>query len=120
MNTCPEAKKYIKALKSQLTEKGLIDNVDSLVLLMIEVTYHKWFEATQFLLENGTTVEVTTREGDRISKDYPQVKSQLDAQIQLFKYLSDFGGTASSRKRVKDIAIVKEDFNPLTEFFKTN
>lgn len=118
MNTSKEAKKYIDTLKKQLTERGLVEDVDALILTMIEVSYDKFLTATDFLLKNGTTFTKHTREGDLITEDYPQVKHQLDAQIQLFKYLAEFGCTASSRKRVKDIALPKEESDPFIDFIK--
>ena len=117
MKTCKEAKKYIKNLRLELAEKGLIEKVDDMALMIIEVTYHKFITATNFILDNGTTYTKHTREGDLITEDYPQVKHQLDAQIQLLKFAQEFGLTASSRKRVKDIAIQKDEGNPITEFF---
>ena len=116
LKTCLEAKRYIKHLREELTEKGLIEKVDDMALMMIEVTYDKFIKATAFLLENGTTYTKHTRERDVITEDYPQVKHQLDAQIQLLKFAQEFGLTASSRKRVKDVAPPKDENDPLTQF----
>lgn len=115
LKTSKEAKAYIKELKKQLEERGLIENVDTLALLMVEVSYDTYIKSSEFLLENGTTFNTTSREGDIIPKDYPQVKQQRDAQIQLTKLLQEFGGTASSRKRVKDASIIVDN-SPLAEF----
>ena len=115
LKTSKEAKVYIKELKKQLEDRGLLENVDTLALLMVEVSYDTYIKSSEFLLENGTTFNTTSREGDVIPKDYPQVKQQRDAQIQLTKLLQEFGGTASSRKRVKDASIIV-DTSPLAEF----
>ena len=115
LKTSKEAKAYIKELKKQLEDKGLLENVDTLALLMVEVSYDTYLKATEYLLENGTTYNTTSREGDIIPKDFPQVKIQRDAQIQLTKLLQEFGGTASSRKRVKDASVIVDN-SPLAKF----
>lgn len=118
LKTSKEAQAYIKELKQQLEDRGLLQNVDLLALIMIEVTYDSYIKASQFLLENGTTYEVTSREGNISFKEYPQCKLQHDNQVQLTKLLTEFGCTTSSRKKVKNMGTETTDFNPLEEFIK--
>ena len=114
--TGKETKTYIKKLKEQLQERGILDDIDDLALVLIENTHHQYITATKFLIENGNTYSLTTREGV-IQKSYPEVKIALDAQKELLKLLQEFGCTSSSRKKVKD-SVVKEDSTPLAEFLK--
>lgn len=113
-----ETKQYIKKLKEQLHEKGILENIDDLALTLIENTHHQYITATKYLIENGYTYPLTTREGI-IQKSYPEVKIALDAQKELLKLLQNFGCTSGSRKNVKDSLTTKEENSPLAEFLGT-
>ena len=111
-----ETKAYIKKLKEQLQERGILDSIDEMALTLIENTHRQYIEASNYLTENGSIIEVTTNSGV-ITKAHPFVKIALDAQKELLKLLQEFGCTSSSRKKVKD-SVVKEDSTPLAEFLK--
>lgn len=117
LSTRKEAKEYIKLFKEQLSERGLLEDVDTLALNLIEVTYNNWLNATEFLLANGTTFEAISREGSLVYRPYPEVKIQLDAHNALTKLLKEFGGTTSSRKNVKS-NIVEEEDDAIANFMK--
>ena len=116
LKTCREAKRYIKGIREKLTARGLIEDIDETVLMIWEDTFDDFIKSSNFLMENGTTFTKHTREGDKITESYPQVRHRLDAKIQLLKYAQEFGLTASSRKRVKDVAPPKDDNDQLTQF----
>ena len=117
LKTRPEAKEYIKQFKEQLSERGLLEDVDSMAINLIEVTYHTWLNATEFLLEHGTTFEAISREGSLVYRPYPEVKIQLDAHNALTKLLKEFGGTTSSRKYVKSTNVIEEE-DAIADFMK--
>ena len=114
--TCKESKKFIKKLKKELNDRGILEDIDDQMMDQVEMNHHKWYVSSEFLLKNGFTYSCSTREGDKITKEYPQVKMQLDADIQLQKILSQYGGTANSRNKIKDITVTKDDDSPLAEF----
>lgn len=116
LDTRQEAKEYIENFKLQLEEKGLLENVDELALILIETTFSTWLDATEFILENGTTFEVVSREGSTTYRPYPEVKIQLDSRNSLTKLLKEFGGTSLARKNVKAEKVEEDD--ALTEFLK--
>lgn len=118
LSTRKEAKEYIKLFKEQLSERGLLEDVDTLALNLIEVTYNNWLNATEFLLTNGTTFEAISREGSLVYRPYPEVKIQLDAHNALTKLLKEFGGTTSSRKYVKSNIVEEEEDDAIANFMK--
>jgi len=113
------SKLFIKELKKLLEERGLLDSLDSLALDMLQVSVHKYIEATTVLLSEGSTYTVTNSNGEAVFRDRPEVKQSQLAHIEIVKLLQEFGLSPASRKRVKDTITVKEEFDPLAAFLGT-
>lgn len=114
MKVCQETKDYMKKFKKQLKDRGLLEDVDSLAIDLIEFNHHKLVTSTQIILEQGSTYEVFTASGSTF-RARPEVKMAQEATIQLKSLLIEFGGTSKSRGKV--IAPVVED-TELDAFFK--
>lgn len=114
---CNETKKFIEGFKRQLEEKGLLEALDELAIDMLTRTHHQYIQASNFLMENGTTERVETSRGS-FEKAYPQVKIANDAHSQMMKILQEYGGTASSRKKVKNEIVEHDESDAMAQFLK--
>lgn len=112
---CDETSNFIKKFKSQLKDKGLLESVDDLAIEMLTRTHHQYIQASNFLMEHGMTQTVETSRGC-YEKPFPQVKIAHDAHVQMLKILQEYGGTASSRKRVKHEVVEADTSDDMAGF----
>lgn len=121
LKTCKEAKSYIRRLKKLLVENSLDNKLDDLALDMLEVSFHKYIEATKVILDSGSTFSYKTTNGQIIYKERPEVKQAQQAHIELVRLLENFGLSPASRKKVKEsLNNTKNELDPLSAFLPKN
>lgn len=115
-NLAPEAKAYMEDVLQMLDEKGMLEEVDGAALSFLAQNYSTFIKANKVIEENGLTF--TSDRGN--VAEHPAVKIARDAQTQAMKVMAEFGLTAKSRSKLKQIEDVEDEESPLESFIKGN
>ena len=107
----PEAKKSFKVLAKMLTEAGVLQVSDKMVLSLLCEQYQTFLAADKIVKAEGMHY---TMPGGQM-RVHPAVKIRHDAQQQIRQFAVEFGLTPSSRSRVS-VTDVTGSKDPLEEF----
>ena len=109
-----EAKKYITDVCDMLETNGLMENVDTAALTMLDRNYSMFIKASKQLEKDGLTV-VSDRGN---MAPHPAIKIAKDAQTQAMKVMAEFGLTAKARTKLPHLDSPTE--SPLEAFVKNS
>jgi P27 family predicted phage terminase small subunit len=115
-NICPEAQTYLENLTALLNDQDVLTSLDDSALQLIGNTYHTYWVATQYLLDNPANYLIESPRGE--IKAHPFVKIALDSQIQLDKLMDKFGLNPKARKEISKPKDKKEKKSPIDKFFE--
>ena len=110
-NLTEEAEKYMDQVIKALTQKGILDDVDSGALYMLAKNYNTFIIASQTLDLEGLTY--TTSTGNVVA--HPAVKIAKDSETAAIKIMQEFGLLLKSRGKIKKLDDAVED-SPFAAF----
>jgi P27 family predicted phage terminase small subunit len=96
----PVASQEWKALGPILFEMGLITPVDLTAFMNYCKNRSRWLEAEEDVQLNGITIEEERRDGGVTIKKNPAVTASVQYQMLMYRILTEFGMTPSSRARL--------------------
>jgi len=108
-----EAKKHWKVVSKQLSDVGILTDLDKHALTMYCEEYARWRDALQKMKDQEV---IETDKGNEIQSPWVGIANK--AFDHMLKIMSEFGMTPSSRSRLT--VQPKEDFDPMEEFLKRN
>jgi P27 family predicted phage terminase small subunit len=108
----PLAKKEFKRIVSELSELGLITNVDIVALATYCDAYSDYVKCTKMIAEEGLMVEYTNKAAETNKVPHPLLTKKKQLHEQMKSLAAEFGLTPAARAK---LAIAKEDKKPKTE-----
>tara|TARA_R100000329_G_scaffold87160_1_gene73408 strand:- start:4971 stop:5444 length:474 start_codon:yes stop_codon:yes gene_type:complete len=98
-----DGQKAFVELSNLLFDMKVLTEADSLSLTLLCDSYSEYKKAKEVVNELGTTMEVTSREGNTKSVIRPEVQVANQSFVRVFQLLKEFGLTPSSRAKVNAI-----------------
>lgn len=97
-----------------LSAMGVVTVADGTALEVYCTTYATWLEASKALKKQGMFVKTPSG----LIRPHPALKVQQESARDLMRILAEFGGTPSSRSRLK-VSPAEKTVDPLAEFLST-
>lgn len=91
-----------REVRQLLREMQLEDKADRYAVELLARAYNDWRQAQEFVEKNGSSFQVTSREGAVIWRPYPQVRVAADAWRRVKSMLEELGLTPASRVKFGD------------------
>jgi P27 family predicted phage terminase small subunit len=98
-----DGQKAFAELSTLLHDMSVLTQADELALTMLCDSYSEYKKAKEIVNELGSTMEVTSREGNSKSVIRPEVQIANQSFVRVFQLLKEFGLTPSSRAKVNAI-----------------
>ena len=98
------AQKEWRRMVKELHPIGLLTNIDLTALAAYCSLYSLWIDANQQIQKHGTLIKAQS--GFPMQSPYLQISNK--AQMEMRKWLVEFGGTPSSRRRVDAVPVQEE------------
>lgn len=107
----PDAAEHWSTIVSIFAELHILSPSDGPALSLYCVTYATWLEASKTLAREKVLVKTPSG----IIRAHPALKIQQESARDLLRILAEFGGTPSSRSRLR-ISNESKQVDPLDEF----
>lgn len=98
-----DGQKAFSELSTLLHDMSVLTQADELALTLLCDAYSEYKKAKEVVNELGSTMEVTSREGNIKSVIRPEVQIANQSFVRVFQLLKEFGLTPSSRAKVNAI-----------------
>ena len=98
-----DGQKAFVELSTLLNNMMVLTQADEMALTLLCDSYSEYKKAKDVVNELGTTMEVTSREGNVKSIIRPEVQIANQSFVRVFQLLKEFGLTPSSRAKVNAI-----------------
>ena len=98
-----DGQKAFSELSTLLHDMSVLTQADELALTLLCDAYSEYKKAKEVVNELGSTMEVTSREGNSKSVIRPEVQIANQSFVRIFQLLKEFGLTPSSRAKVNAI-----------------
>ena len=98
-----DGQKAFSELSNLLHDMSVLTQADELALTLLCDAYSEYKKAKEVVNELGSTMEVTSREGNTKSVIRPEVQIANQSFVRVFQLLKEFGLTPSSRAKVNAI-----------------
>jgi P27 family predicted phage terminase small subunit len=98
-----DGQKAFSELSTLLHDMSVLTQADELALTLLCDAYSEYKRAKEIVNELGSTMEVTSREGNSKSVIRPEVQIANQSFVRVFQLLKEFGLTPSSRAKVNAI-----------------
>lgn len=98
-----DGQKAFCELSTLLHDMSVLTQADELALTLLCDAYSEYKKAKEVVNELGSTMEVTSREGNSKSVIRPEVQIANQSFVRVFQLLKEFGLTPSSRAKVNAI-----------------
>ena len=98
-----DGQKAFSELSTLLHDMSVLTQADELALTLLCDAYSEYKKAKEVVNELGSTMEVTSREGNTKSVIRPEVQIANQSFVRVFQLLKEFGLTPSSRAKVNAI-----------------
>jgi P27 family predicted phage terminase small subunit len=112
----PVAKKEFKRIVSELSELGLITNVDIVALATYCDAYSDYVKCTKMIAEEGLMVEYTNKAAETNKVPHPLLTKKKQLHEQMKSLAAEFGLTPASRAK---LAMPKQEKKEPDEFERT-
>ena len=116
-----DGQKAFIELSNLLFDMSVLTQADELSLTLLCDSFSEYKKAKEVVNELGSTMEVTSREGNTKSVIRPEVQIANQSFVRVFQLLKEFGLTPSSRAKVN--AIEKQGNTPdvkIENFFNSS
>lgn len=107
----PDAAKHWSTVVAIFAEMEILSPSDGPALELYCSTYGTWLEATKTLAKEKLLIKTPSG----ILRAHPALKIQQESARDLLRILAEFGGTPSSRSRLRIVKETKQ-VDPLDEF----
>tara|TARA_R100001440_G_scaffold48017_1_gene67902 strand:- start:1427 stop:1900 length:474 start_codon:yes stop_codon:yes gene_type:complete len=98
-----DGQKAFSELSNLLHDMSVLTQADELALTLLCDAYSEYKKAKEVVNSLGSTMEVTSREGNTKSVIRPEVQIANQSFVRVFQLLKEFGLTPSSRAKVNAI-----------------
>lgn len=98
-----DGQKAFSELSTLLHDMSVLTQADEFALTLLCDSYSEYKKAKEVVNELGSTMEVTSREGNSKSVIRPEVQIANQSFVRIFQLLKEFGLTPSSRAKVNAI-----------------
>jgi P27 family predicted phage terminase small subunit len=107
-----ETKKFIEDVIRELTERGVLESIDSASMSMLATSYEMYRRATAILLRKGPVVVINYAKAVN-----PAQTVATKSYAQVIKIMTEYGLTVKSRSHIQSMNVDKSE-SQLDLFFK--